>query len=311
MRNDKRIELKLWLIVALIIGLAVLAGNVFGQIDITKRTVTLDSLRSRGGDTIWITNKTGGLAWLRVNQDDSLFFGDGTGEYSFGEQYETDTIKTTFIWINDSTYIDSDGSYYYTGETFYNGMYGTTNNGAEGAIYTYASDNGDTVVVNLYTLDADAQQMSILIDRSGIYYDEGTVPETFGENHFVTRAWVEGNMALDSIPIITGTPDTVIIDMQNAVEKVCFTNEFSDDATLLLANTNKMRTIDYNFRATGDVTLTFAGGLNWLSDDPDWDAVNNQYTFSGSSLSHFELSILKVTFSGVHYYKIKFSGEQI
>lgn len=77
--------------IVVIIALLAVAAGLHAQIDITKRTVTTDSLRSRG-DTLWITNKTGGLAWIRVSNEDSLFFKDASGEMSLGVLRQSSTV---------------------------------------------------------------------------------------------------------------------------------------------------------------------------------------------------------------------------
>jgi hypothetical protein len=53
-------------------------GRCSAQVDITKRTVTTDSLRSRQ-DTLWFTNKKGSLVYFRTHGD-TLYFGDASGE---------------------------------------------------------------------------------------------------------------------------------------------------------------------------------------------------------------------------------------
>ena len=60
--------------ILILIGIIALSLPAFTQLDITKRTVTTDSLRSRG-DTLYFTNKLGSVVYFRTS-DDSLFFGD-------------------------------------------------------------------------------------------------------------------------------------------------------------------------------------------------------------------------------------------
>jgi len=95
---------KLWIMAVL----AVFAGSVFGQLNIRKRTVTLDSLSSLGHDTIWLTNGNGGMAWLRISQLDSLYFGDASGEKSLGSiggGYDANNPLTYPVYAaNDTTY---------------------------------------------------------------------------------------------------------------------------------------------------------------------------------------------------------------
>jgi len=64
--------------ILIIIGLITLSLTGFAQLDITKRTVTADSLRSKA-DTLYFTNKLGSIVYFRTSGD-SLFFGDVTGE---------------------------------------------------------------------------------------------------------------------------------------------------------------------------------------------------------------------------------------
>lgn len=98
--KDKHIELKLWFFVAVIIAAGLLASEVFGQQNITKRTVTLDSLSSRSHDTIWFTNGIGGKVALRINGD-TLFFQRITADFLF-----IDTAYFNNIEIRDTSLID-------------------------------------------------------------------------------------------------------------------------------------------------------------------------------------------------------------
>ena len=58
----------------------VLFTPLFSQLDITKRTVTLDSISGRQ-DTIWVTDGSGSVSYIRTSGD-SLFFKDVSGEYN-------------------------------------------------------------------------------------------------------------------------------------------------------------------------------------------------------------------------------------
>ena len=69
--------------ILILIGIIALSLPAFTQLDITKRTVTTDSLRSRG-DTLYFTNKLGSVVYFRTS-DDSLFFADVNGEIYIGE----------------------------------------------------------------------------------------------------------------------------------------------------------------------------------------------------------------------------------
>ena len=73
-RNIQRLMLTFVIIMLTII----FSYGIFAQLDITKRTVTMDSLRSRQ-DTLWFTNKLGSVVYLRTSGD-SLYLGDVNGE---------------------------------------------------------------------------------------------------------------------------------------------------------------------------------------------------------------------------------------
>ena len=114
-----------------------------------------------------------------------------------------------------------------------------------------------------------------------------------------------------SVSVVSGTPDTVTLDCNSLIQRIFTTDTISNNLTLSLSNNTNVRVISYHFRVTGTVIMTFGGSLNWISDDADWDNSGKTYTFTGSTNSLFEISIMKITHSATDYYKLKFSGEQI
>jgi hypothetical protein len=111
--KDKHIERKLWLVVVMILAIGILAQQCYGQQNITKRTVTLDSLSSRQHDTIWLTTGTGAKAWVRISGD-TLFLGDRSGEKYLGELKNSGSITSDtvdVIYINDSIKFLANGAF--------------------------------------------------------------------------------------------------------------------------------------------------------------------------------------------------------
>lgn len=92
MMKEKNISKWLWLFVLAALS-AVFSCGLYAQIDITKRTVTLDSLSSRQ-DTIWLTNGAGSVIYLRTSGD-SLYFGDLDGEKNLGQLSESGIVDLT------------------------------------------------------------------------------------------------------------------------------------------------------------------------------------------------------------------------
>ena len=215
--KDKYIELKLWVIITIMAGLMLIGIESFGQLNITKRTVSIDSLRSRQ-DTIWLTNKTGGKAWLRITNNNTLYLGDKNGEKSLGvlgsgsggnpvleNVNEDDTTrwgsKTTIkagggITIdNDSIYFDGqfigdqsmniniDGNFTSKSNVYYSvgiDYYGKYNETGQPALFLYAQDS------------SGVNEKDIVLDHTGIYYAENSVDTSqFTDDHFVTKKWVE------------------------------------------------------------------------------------------------------------------------
>jgi hypothetical protein len=78
MKKDKYITR--WLMAAfLVIFTAILVPvSCKSQLNPTFTSIKTDSVRSRH-DTLWITNNSGSISWIRT-KGDSLFFGDATGE---------------------------------------------------------------------------------------------------------------------------------------------------------------------------------------------------------------------------------------
>jgi hypothetical protein len=66
--KNKHIERNLWLLVAIMAVLPVFAGTVFGQLDIRKRTVTLDSINARN-DTLWVNSPSD---QIKIGRDSTL-----------------------------------------------------------------------------------------------------------------------------------------------------------------------------------------------------------------------------------------------
>lgn len=103
--KDKNIELKLGIIAILMLLAGIFATQCNGQQNITKRSVTLDSLISRQHDTIWITNGIGGKGWLRI-ADDTLFFSNiKANTLTFNEAF-VDTSFFDEIIVRDTALID-------------------------------------------------------------------------------------------------------------------------------------------------------------------------------------------------------------
>ena len=119
------------------------------------------------------------------------------------------------------------------------------------------------------------------------------------------------NIVPVAVNVAAGTPDTVTLDCLSGYQRIFSTDSIGDDVTLLLSNNTNIRVISYHFRVTGEVIMTFGGELNWVSDDTDWDDTGKTYTFTGTTDSLFEISIMRIVHDSASYYKIKFSGEQI
>lgn len=104
MIKDKNIQKILWIVVIALVLL--LTGTaVFGQLDITKRTVTLDSIGMRQ-DTLWIVDGAGSVSYM-LTSDDTLHFDNAKiKSLSIGGGPVVDSTKTLYD-LMDSTLIDT------------------------------------------------------------------------------------------------------------------------------------------------------------------------------------------------------------
>lgn len=122
---------------------------------------------------------------------------------------------------------------------------------------------------------------------------------------------ISGSLTPTSVPVVGGTPDTVTLNCESLPQKIFYTYSISTNVTLSLSNATNIRIISYHVWVTGTRTITFGGGLNWVSDDPDWDDTGNTFEFVGSTNSMFEISIIRITNGTTDYYKLLFSNEQL